>query len=633
MLCYTEQVEGYYWGDGWYVSNQNIELKDSNIYEQSENLIITPQYTSSDLITIDLGYSDTISYIGYQSPAIVISGVSYETPIIKYILETDISETPIFESEFNNIPYFNCKVNFVELKEDFFSDTDIIDNVFGGTTASEFYSTWEYVDSHNFRAKPKNFIKQHIAPGGGQVSDIRPAYNYILLPYTCVTLNTNLYDTVKVWNFYDSKFLFELTSPQIDIPYGEENEKGFTVQPKEFPQSGFILQNSEKIKAVEPLFNTNPYPLNDDTALGLYIYGLPIGVTASVEQNTETQELTITLSGTATTSADIDLHPSITYLYSEEQNPMTIGQTIGDFDKESIFALTSTISGITFKKQIRTSSSGSSNNTTIATPTSNHKSGNVSIGTKLELSTSYKDGKIYYTLDGTTPSLNSTLYTGAIPIDKSMTLKYIVVSNGKASPVVSQTFTVELPKTNWKENSAQIRYIAGYEDNTFKPDTAISRYEMLTALHLLLELEKSDSIKEFPDVPTEYKDIVSLFASSGIVEGYDDGEFKGEQGLTRAEFVKILSIIFGTEKSDSTSLFSDVSGHWAESYIADFAKHGYLQGYDDGLFHPNDIITRAEFVAIINRIIKSNSEPLNNTFIDLSPDHWAYADITKATLK
>ena len=329
--------------------------------------------------------------------------------------------------------------------------------------------------------------------------------------------------SITDWNFDDVNFNYELISASTEISYRNENGIEFLVLPQETAPE---IITSEKIKATEPLFNVSPYPMSDTTPLGLYIYGLPIGVTASVKQNTETQELTITLSGTATSSADIDLHPSITYLYSEEQNPTTIGQTIGDFDKDSIFALTGTISGITFKKQIRTSSSGSSSNTTIATPTANHKGGNVSIGTKLELSTTYKDGKIYYTLDGTTPSINSTLYTGAIPIDKSMTVKYIVVSNGKASPVVSQTFTVELPKTNWKEHTAQIKYIAGYEDNTFKPDTAISRYEMLTALSLLLEFEKSDSIKEFPDVPTEYKDIVNLFISSGIVEGYNDGTYK-----------------------------------------------------------------------------------------------------------
>ena len=117
---------------------------------------------------------------------------------------------------------------------------------------------------------------------------------------------------------------------------------------------------------------------------------------------------------------------------------------------------------------------------------------------------------------------------------------------------------------------------------------------------------------------------------AGIIDGFEDGTFRGEQGLTRAEFVKVMAIVLGAGESEGESKYSDCSGHWAEGWIAAFTKQGYLYGYEDGTFRPDQQMTRAEFVAIINRIIGKKKEQVPPRLSDLQPGHWAYADIMAA---
>jgi len=285
------------------------------------------------------------------------------------------------------------------------------------------------------------------------------------------------------------------------------------------------------------------------------------------------------------------------------------------------------------KNPISSSNGSSASNTIINTPTANHKSGTVPLGTKLDLSTTYKDGKIYYTLDGTTPTINSSLYENSIIIDKSMTLKYIVVTNGKSSAIVSQTFTVESPKINWKENAEQIRYIEGYSDDTFKPDKAITRYEMLKSLSKLIDMKLSAETQALPDVSDDMKETVAWFMSAGIIDGYNDGTFKGDEGLSRAEFVKIMSLILNLEINPTTeNKFRDITTHWAKDYINTFADLNYLQGYGDNEVKPDNKLTRAEFTVIINRIVKLDTDPISNIYVDISSEHWAFSDILMSYL-
>ena len=276
-----------------------------------------------------------------------------------------------------------------------------------------------------------------------------------------------------------------------------------------------------------------------------------------------------------------------------------------------------------------------------ATPTANIQSGEVSKGTEIVLSCPTEGASIYYTLDGKNPTVNSTLYTVPIVIDKDTNIKFMALKSGfSSSQIATFNYTVSSDgvinnSTDFsiKENASTIKYMSGYNDNTFKPDQAITRYEMLEALNNLLDF-KNDGSHNLTDVTADYDKLVSLFTGAGIIEGYEDNTFKGTAGLTRAEFVKIMSVILDLEIEASVeNKFTDISTHWANDYINSFADLNYLKGYDDGTFKPDNKLTRAEFVTIINRIINLNTENENNHFNDLTSDHWAYNDILKVYIK
>lgn len=284
---------------------------------------------------------------------------------------------------------------------------------------------------------------------------------------------------------------------------------------------------------------------------------------------------------------------------------------------------------VSVKKQSHSTSGGSASSK-ISNPTSSIKSGEISKGTLLELSTTVKNAKIYYTIDGTEPTNNSMLYQSPIEVDKDMTIKFIAISGTKKSAVQTIKLTVKKSKINLRENAKEIKYIEA-DNDMFYPDEAMTRYDVLSALNMLFDIEDLNVKSSFTDVSSKYSDLVDLFVGAEIIEGYPDNTFRGETGITRAEFVKILSIMLNTVDSDSIA-FSDINGHWCEKCINGFAEFDYLKGYPDETFKPDNIITRAEAIAVLNRIANNNSDMAKITFNDLNAEHWAYEDICKAII-
>ena len=255
-------------------------------------------------------------------------------------------------------------------------------------------------------------------------------------------------------------------------------------------------------------------------------------------------------------------------------------------------------------------------------------------GTVIKLKTSTADAKIYYTFDGSKPTVDSLLYTAkGITINSDTVIKAVAVKAGFTdSDIATFSYKIRPPYVNIKDNSQNIKYMAAYADKTFKPDKAATRYEIIEALNELLDIEKTSTTKAFSDVSPEKADLINLFASVGIVDGYPDGTFRGENGITRAEFIKLLTVSFKLELDPKQiPYFSDVENHWAKDYITTFASNGYILGYPDGTFKPDRQISRAEVVAIINRILKIKPKAnADAVYSDLTPDHWAYGEIMAA---
>ncbi|WP_310550586.1 chitobiase/beta-hexosaminidase C-terminal domain-containing protein [Paenibacillus glufosinatiresistens] len=248
----------------------------------------------------------------------------------------------------------------------------------------------------------------------------------------------------------------------------------------------------------------------------------------------------------------------------------------------------------------------------------------VAKNSKLEL-TAPEGQIIYYTTDGSEPTASSPRYTGPIVIRAGMTLK---IKTDKDDRVITMNYEVKNAEFELKPDAKDVHYMAGYADGSFKPNRAITRYELIAALSPLLNQEEVSVENLFGDVKTEYADTVAFFSAAGIIDGYPGGGFGGDKGLTRAEFTAVLSRVLHLEPAQSTAAgMKDVKGHWAEKYIAALTKAGYIKGFPDGTFRPQSEITRAQAVALINRIIGVRTEALPVRFNDLPATHWAYKDI------
>lgn len=186
-----------------------------------------------------------------------------------------------------------------------------------------------------------------------------------------------------------------------------------------------------------------------------------------------------------------------------------------------------------------------------------------------------------------------------------------------------------------RADAASKRYMAGYENGYFFPDQAATRYEVAEALTYLLELGDGSGVKPFPDMHAQHASAVSKLVEAGLINGLSDGLFHGESSLTRAQLCKILCLVLNYQEEPQLAQrsFSDVEGHWAVGYIGALVKSGYLKGYTDGTFRPDRAVTRAEFVALLNRVVgRRDVEGDILEYVDVLFSFWAYDDVHNAAL-
>ena len=207
-----------------------------------------------------------------------------------------------------------------------------------------------------------------------------------------------------------------------------------------------------------------------------------------------------------------------------------------------------------------------------------------------------------------------------------------VTMNGKAySPV---TFVnrkaAELNRTD------HFAFLVGYTDGTFGPERNMTRAEVTTMFARLLteqiEADKTYS-NTFSDVPKGYwaADYIGYMQQFGIITGYSDGSFRPDAPVTRAEFAAIASRF--EKLTEGSKSFTDVPDtYWAARYINFAATRGWVTGYSDGTFKPENPITRAEVAAVTCRLLERSADQnyirshLNElrTFSDMTESHWAY---------
>ena len=187
-------------------------------------------------------------------------------------------------------------------------------------------------------------------------------------------------------------------------------------------------------------------------------------------------------------------------------------------------------------------------------------------------------------------------------------------------------------------------YVIGYTDGTIRPNNDISRAEVATIFFRLLTDEAREQYTttagNFTDVKAGMwcNRAIATLTNMGIIKGYTDGSFQPNKSITRAE---LATIIARFAKLDvNTKTFSDINGHWAQKNIELAAGNGWINGYEDGTFRPNNNITRAETFAMINRVLDRQTESVSdllptsdmNMWSDnMNENAWYYKDVQEAT--
>jgi len=181
-------------------------------------------------------------------------------------------------------------------------------------------------------------------------------------------------------------------------------------------------------------------------------------------------------------------------------------------------------------------------------------------------------------------------------------------------------------------------YIFGFADGTFRPENAITRAEIAAILARNLDLPPGGAYAGlFGDVPAAHwawSDIERL-KRSGLMIGDASGNFRPQAPITRAEMAMIAAKWLGADLSAAGSpAFADVDGgHWAAAAIDAASRAGILVGFEDGTFRPGERLTRAQAVAVMNRLLgrRPHSGIDAPTWPDVRPNHWAFAEIEEAS--
>ncbi len=199
------------------------------------------------------------------------------------------------------------------------------------------------------------------------------------------------------------------------------------------------------------------------------------------------------------------------------------------------------------------------------------------------------------------------------------------------------------PVPDMLNGDEHIAYVIGYEDGTVRPNSNITRAEVAAIFFRLLKSDIRDAnftlTGSYVDVlpGAWYTSAISTMSKLGILNGLADNKFAPNLPITRAEFAAICAR-FDDSEIEVKEDFTDISGHWAENYIHEAAARGWIKGYEDKTFRPNNKITRAEAMVLINRVLHRIPKTTNDLLPDMItwPDNndksrWYYIAIQEAT--
>lgn len=274
-----------------------------------------------------------------------------------------------------------------------------------------------------------------------------------------------------------------------------------------------------------------------------------------------------------------------------------------------------------------------------------HSRKNSSLRDRDEIKENAIDISGYNSLDPKTKTIKRESYykidaDGKKELDKDeivIIFEYDKIIGSKKKRPIKPKEEVKIEEKLDKKN--HFEYIQGYPEGTVRPEGKITREEVSAVFYRLLTENYKGSIYSLEN---NYKDVenkrwsnkhISTLSKGKIVEGYEDGNFRPGQNVTRAE-VAVIASRFDSLSSTKNN-FSDVKGHWAEEYIGSASSKGWIKGYQDGSFRPDEYITRAEFVTLVNNVLGRGVKKEHilkgiKEFTDLREDEWYYEAMVEA---
>lgn len=453
---------------------------------------------------------------------------------------------------------------------------------------------------------------------------------------------------------------FAYAVPELDDKSRQDNEENWTL----FPWGREVMEYCKSISFNKDwdgnVSNTNPGKIFSGIKDVIY-YEIQsgsitdvIGADFSLTDQTLTQNtFTLTVSGNAVTAN------------APSGNVITFGNA--NKDGQYPYVLTY-YKGTAAKNEDNTYTITSTSGNKSYTYTPCDKTGEVNGSVSdeffvLEMNVPVVSLNLKYNLSLTSKRTSTGTYE--VPTNESATLAYKSANHNSGTvdfnePTVSYTVKSSSgshsggsrPSLNTKDHYG---YIIGYPvdyytgqpttDQTKKPvrpEGKITRAEVATIYFRMLT---DESRTKFWSQSNSYSDVkagdwfnnaVSTLSNAGIIAGYEDGSFRPNGYITRAEFATIAARFFDVTYNGK-DLFPDISGHWAKDYINQAANKGFVNGYEDGTFKPDRNITRAEAVTLVNRTL--DRHPDKNHFTKdmlVWPDNmdqtkWYYADMQEAT--
>ncbi|OCT15347.1 hypothetical protein A8709_14755 [Paenibacillus pectinilyticus] len=206
----------------------------------------------------------------------------------------------------------------------------------------------------------------------------------------------------------------------------------------------------------------------------------------------------------------------------------------------------------------------------------------------------------------------AAVFTPVVNIDKLEAFLNDKIQQAKTNPVHTEFSDVN---KHWSQANidlfVKLGVLSGYEDGTFKPDASITRAEFASIIAKVFTMDAAGTAGQLKDVTNHWaSNAISALVSNGIIQGYEDGTFKPDRTISRAEIIAILGRIIdlkGIEKHEEAS-FKDINGSWNASEIQMAASIGLVEGRDANTFAPNAFSTRAEALTIILRALNMNPD-------------------------